>query len=74
MNTFDTHNKRDGSPKECKFCHEHVWWHRFERRWYNPGGMVLHVETCELRQKHFHDKALDGAEARRAARAAGGGE
>lgn len=65
MNVFDTHNKRDGSPKECKLCHAHVWWHRIEARWYDPGGETLHVESCELRRKHFHEQAMDSAETRR---------
>jgi hypothetical protein len=61
---FKTTNN-DGSKKTCKFCHKPIWWHRFESRWYDPGGETLHVENCELRQEHFRHAALDAAEQRR---------
>lgn len=64
MIIFKTHNK-DGSEKTCKFCHKPVWWNQIESRWYDPGGETLHVESCELRKQHFHDKAMDAAEQRR---------
>ena len=61
---FKTHNP-DGTEKTCKFCHQAVWWHRFESRWYDPGGEFLHVESCPLRKQFYHDQAMDSAEARR---------
>ena len=64
MKSFKTHNQ-DGSEKECKFCHQHVWWNIVESRWYNPGGKQLDVETCELRREYFSEQAKDAAEARR---------
>jgi hypothetical protein len=56
---------KDGTPKRCKFCHEEVWWHGVSARWYNTDGETLHVETCPRRAKHYHDRAMDGAESRR---------
>lgn len=56
---------RNGTLKTCKFCHSPVWWNILEGRWYDPGGMTLHVENCELRREHFHSKAMDAAEQRR---------
>ena len=64
FSNFLTANK-DGSPKTCKFCHQPVWWHRFESRWYDVGGESLHVESCKLRQDHFRQYALDLAESKR---------
>ena len=64
---FKTRNK-DGTRKECKFCHQHVWWEKAEGRWYDPDGITLHVETCELRREHFHNQAMDAAEQRRQTR------
>lgn len=62
---FDTHNKRDGKPKTCKFCKQPVWWHRFESRWYDVGGEKLHVESCALRRKYFKNESLDREEQQR---------
>ena len=61
-------NNADGSPKKCKFCGENVWWHDFERRWFNVGGESLHSATCETSQMHYHEKALDSAEIKRSRR------
>ncbi len=60
-----TKMNKDGSAKECKFCHATVWWHRYESRWYDEGGETLHVENCKLRQEFFHNQALDGNESQR---------
>lgn len=65
MPRFDTHNKKDGQPKKCKFCGEHVWWDWMEGRWYNPGGEQLHVETCQRSQEHYHNEAMTNAETKR---------
>lgn len=64
MSQFKSTNA-DGSPKTCKFCHEPVWWDVLNCRWYNPGGEVLHVTTCERSAKFHHDKGMDSAESRR---------
>lgn len=56
---------QDGTPKQCKFCHQNVWWHVIEGRWYDIGGEKLHVDSCPLRAEHFRHKALDRAESRR---------
>lgn len=50
--SFATKN-RDGTAKTCEFCGAAVWWHWSHKRWYDPGGEVLHVQTCAQRQKHF---------------------
>lgn len=63
-----THNK-DGSEKECKFCHEHVWWCRIEHRWYEPGGEVLHTDVCELRKEFYRQESAIREESRRQNRA-----
>lgn len=58
-------NKKDGSPKTCKFCHAQVWWHSVEGRWYDVGGESLHVENCELRREYYKNEAAISAESRR---------
>ena len=58
-------SNKDGQSKTCKFCRQHVWWHIFNRRWYDVGGESLHVDNCPRRKKHYHDEAMDAAESRR---------
>lgn len=60
-------NKKDGSPKTCKFCHAEVWWNEENHRWYDVGGEVLHVESCKLRREHYKNEASNAAESRRKA-------
>lgn len=67
MARFKTTHK-NGTPKTCKFCGEHVWWDVIECRWYNPDGEVYHSDTCQLRHDHFRAKGLDGAEVKRQSR------
>ena len=61
LGSFKTHNQ-DGTPKTCKFCGEHVWWESNRGRWYNPGGLALHVATCPKSAKHYSEKAKSDTE------------
>lgn len=58
-------NKKDGSAKTCKFCHAEVWWNTIERRWYDVGGIALHVENCNLSREYYKTEAAHAAESRR---------
>ena len=55
----------NGTPKTCKFCGAPTWWETVECRWYNPDGITLHVTTCERRQQHYHNVAMDRTEGKR---------
>jgi hypothetical protein len=68
VSEFLTHNKKDNSEKTCKFCGQHVWWHQWKNRWYNPGGEVVHTETCEKRRAHYKAVAAEVAETKRSRR------
>lgn len=64
-------NNADGTQKTCKFCGEHVWWDWVYSKWYNPDGVTPHSKTCEKRQKHGHEAAMDAAEVKRQKRREG---
>lgn len=65
---FEKVNRRDGKQKTCKFCGCAVWWDVIESRWYDAGGHVLHVDTCDRSKQHYHNQAMDNAETRRQAK------
>ena len=65
MSSVFRKSNKDGQPKTCKFCRQHVWWHVVERRWYDVGGETLHVDNCERRKKHYHNEAMNAAESQR---------
>lgn len=65
---FVTHNS-DGTPKICKFCGVEVWWDTVTSRWFNTDGKTFHADSCEISQRHYHEKATDVAESRRRRRA-----
>lgn len=71
MKTYERFKKTnaDGSIKTCKFCGEVVWWDWVESRWYNTDGETRHVNTCDKSKQHYHNCAMDNAEARRRNRA-----
>ena len=65
---FSKCHKKDGTANTCKFCGQHVWWHKIEGRWYEPGGADLHSPNCQRSTDHYRHKSLDSAEKARQAR------